>query len=204
MAFREAVKFAVLPLALGIFAGWAGWTWLAVIFLLLAAFVFFFFRDPERKLPPNPAAVVAPADGRVLEVIDEPFEGRPGRKISIFLSIFNVHVNRSPVAARIEKVDYRPGKFHAAMRPRASTENEQNEILLSTPRGPVVVKQIAGWVARRILLWKKVGDTLERGERLGMIRFGSRTELWLPAEAKVTVRPGDQVRGGATVVAEWP
>lgn len=204
MAFREALKFAVLPLAFGIWAGLAGWKWPAVVLLLLASFVFFFFRDPERKLPSNPAAVVAPADGRVLEVIDEPFEGRPGRKISIFLSIFNVHVNRCPVAARIEKVDYRPGKFHAAMRPRASTENEQNEILLSTPRGPVVVKQIAGWVARRILLWKKVGDTLERGERLGMIRFGSRTELWLPAEAQITVRPGDQVRGGATVVAEWP
>jgi phosphatidylserine decarboxylase len=204
MAFREAVKFAVLPLALGIFAGWVGWTWLAVIFLLLTAFVFFFFRDPERELPANPAAVVSPADGRVLEVIEESFEGRPGHKISIFLSIFNVHVNRAPVAARMEKVDYRPGKFYAAMQDRASAENEQNVIRLATDRGPVIVKQIAGLIARRVLLWKNVGDTLGRGERIGMIRFGSRTELWLPAEANVTVKPGEHVRGAASVVAEWP
>lgn len=204
MVFREAVKFAVPPLALGIWAGWAGWSWPAAILLLLAGFVFYFFRDPRREIPADPAAVVAPADGRVLEVIDETFEGRPGRKISIFLSVLNVHVNRSPVAARVENVEYRPGKFFAAMRPQASTENEQNVIRLETGRGPVVVKQIAGLIARRVLLWKKVGDSLQRGERLGMIRFGSRTELWLPAEAKIVVQPGQQVRGGSSVVAEWP
>lgn len=204
MAFREGLKFGVPPLVLGILAGWAGWTWPAAVLLVLAGFVFFFFRDPERALPSRPSAVVSPADGRVLEVIDEPLEGRPGRKISIFLSVFNVHVNRAPLASRIEKVDYRPGKFYAAMKSRASTENEQNVIRLDTGRGPVIVKQIAGWVARRVLLWKPVGASLARGERLGMIRFGSRVELWLPCEARVTVRPGDHVRGGASVVAEWP
>jgi phosphatidylserine decarboxylase len=204
MAFREGLKFGVPPLILGLLAGWAGWTWPAALLVLLAAFVFFFFRDPERKLPPSPSAVVSPADGRVLEVVEEPLDGRPGRKISIFLSIFNVHVNRSPVAARIESAEYRPGKFFAAMRPRASAENEQNVLRLDSGRGPVVVKQIAGWVARRVLLWKPVGASLARGERFGMIRFGSRVELWLPREAEVLVRPGDSVRGGSSVVAEWP
>jgi phosphatidylserine decarboxylase len=204
MAFREGLKFGVPPLVLGILAGWLGWTWPAVILLVLAGFVFFFFRDPERELPSSPAAVVSPADGRVLEVIDEPLDGRSGRKISIFLSVLNVHVNRAPVASRIENVEYRPGKFFAAWKAHASTENEQNVIRLETGRGPVIVKQIAGWVARRVLLWKAVGASLERGERLGMIRFGSRVELWLPSEARVTVRPGDNVRGGSSVVAEWP
>jgi phosphatidylserine decarboxylase len=204
MAFREGLKFGIPPLILGLLAIWAGWMWLALILLVLAGFVFYFFRDPERALPASPSAVVSPADGRVLEVIEEPLEGRPGNRISIFLSVFNVHVNRSPVAARIESVDYRPGKFYAAMKARASTENEQNVIRLDTGRGPVIVKQIAGWVARRVLLWKPVGAALARGERLGMIRFGSRVELWLPSEARVTVRPGENVKGGSSVVAEWP
>jgi len=204
MAFREGLKFGIPPLILGLLAIWAGWMWLALILLVLAGFVFYFFRDPERALPASPSAVVSPADGRVLEVIEEPLEGRPGNRISIFLSVFNVHVNRSPVAARIESVDYRPGKFYAAMKARASTENEQNVIRLDSGRGPVIVKQIAGWVARRVLQWKPVGASLARGERLGMIRFGSRVELWLPSEARVTVRPGENVKGGSSVVAEWP
>lgn len=204
MAFREGLKFGVPPLVLGILTGWAEWTWPAVFFLLLAGFIFFFFRDPERKLPASPSAVVSPADGRVLEVGEETLEGRPGSRISIFLSVFNVHVNRSPVAGRIESAEYRPGKFFAAMKARASAENERNVIRLDSGRGPVVVEQIAGWVARRVLLWKPVGARLARGERLGMIRFGSRVELWLPREARVTVKPGDNVRGGADVVAEWP
>lgn len=204
MAFREGLKFGVPPLVLGVLAAWAGWTWPAAALVLLAAFVFYFFRDPQRKLPESPSAVVSPADGRVLEVVEEPLDGRQGRKISIFLSIFNVHVNRSPVAARIASAEHLPGKFFAAMRPRASTENEQNVVRLDTGRGPIVVKQIAGWVARRILFWKPVGASLERGERFGMIRFGSRVELWLPNEARILVRPGDNVRGGSSVVAEWP
>jgi phosphatidylserine decarboxylase len=203
MVFREAFKFATLPLVLGVLAGWLGWTWVAVPLLVLAAFIFYFFRDPERALPPSPTAVVSPADGRVLEVIDDSLDGRPGRKVSIFLSVFNVHVNRAPVAGRIEGVDYRPGKFYAAMRARASTENEQNVIRLETERSPIIVKQIAGWVARRVVLWRKVGDRVERGERIGMIRFGSRVELWLPADAEIAVRPGDNVKGAASVIAEW-
>lgn len=203
MVFREAFKFATAPLLLGIVAWWLAWTWIAIVLFALAAFIFYFFRDPDRVLPPLATTVVSPADGRVLEVVDDSLDGRPGRRISIFLSVFNVHVNRAPVAGKIERVDYRPGKFHAAMRDRASNENEQNVIRMETGRGPVVVKQIAGWVARRIVLWRRVGDQVDRGERIGMIRFGSRVELWLPAEAQVLVKAGDRVRGASSAVAEW-
>ncbi len=203
MAFREAVKVAVVPLALALVAGWFEWLWVAAAFVAALVFVFYFFRDPERADPVAPEAVVAPADGRVMEVAEETLAGRPGNRIGIFLSIWDVHVNRSPIAGEMAKVDYRPGKFHAAMRPKASAENERNVIQLATVRGPVVVEQIAGWVARRVVLWKRTGDRLERGERFGMIRFGSRVELWLPAEASITVRPGDRVRGGSSVVAQW-
>lgn len=203
MAFREALKFGTPPLAAGIVAGFFGWTWLAAILIAAAAFVFFFFRDPNRAVPADPGAVVSPADGRVLEVIAEPLEGRPGRRLSIFLSLWDVHVNRAPVAGQIAQVEYRPGKFHPAMQQRAGRENEQNVIRLETGRGPVMVRQIAGIIARRVVLWKEQGSAIERGERLGMIRFGSRVEMWLPDEAEVTVRPGEHVRGGASVVAEW-
>jgi phosphatidylserine decarboxylase len=204
MVLREALRFGLLPLALAVVALWIGWTWAAAVLFLLAGFVFYFFRDPERQLPASPAAVVSPADGKVLSVVEEALDGRPGHRIAIFLSIMDVHVNRSPVAARIASVVHRPGKFFAAMRERASAENEQNVIRLESERGPVVVKQIAGWVARRVLVWKTAGSMLERGERFGMIRFGSRVEVWLPSEARVTVEPGQHVRSGASVIAEWP
>ena len=203
MAFREALKFGIPPLVLALVAGVAGWRVTAGILVLAAAVVFYFFRDPERRVPQEPGAVVSPADGRVMEVVEESFEGRPGNRISIFLSIFNVHVNRAPVAGRIESMEYRPGKFYAAMRARASVENEQNVIRLETPLGPVIVKQIAGWVARRVLAWKRVGAALQRGERLGMIRFGSRVDLWLPAGARIVVSKGQTVHGGSSIVAQW-
>lgn len=203
MVFREAVKFAFLPLALGVLAALIGWHWAAALFILLAGFVFYFFRDPERTLPSSTTAVVSPADGKVLSVAEEPLEGRPGHRISIFLSILDVHVNRAPVAAKVASVDYRPGKFFAAMRERASAENEQNVIRLESGRGPVIVKQVAGWIARRVVMWKAPGTTLERGERLGMIRFGSRVEIWLPNAARVTVQPGQHVRSGADAIADW-
>ncbi|HEV2387677.1 MAG TPA: phosphatidylserine decarboxylase [Candidatus Acidoferrales bacterium] len=203
MAFREALKFGAPPLVAGIVAGFVGWTWPSVILIAAAAFVFFFFRDPDRAAPPDPAAVVSPADGRVLEVVDETLDGRLGRRVSIFLSLWDVHVNRAPAAGRIARIEYQPGKFHAAMRARAGTENERNVIRLETGRGPVVVKQIAGLIARRVLLWMPEGSPVERGQRIGMIRFGSRVEMWLPDQAEIRVRPGEHVRGGSSVVAEW-
>lgn len=203
MVFRETLKFALPPLALGVLSVWFGLTWLAVFFFLVMTFVLYFFRDPERELPASDTAVVSPADGRVLSITDETVDGVPGRRIAIFLSIFDVHVNRSPVAGRVMSVEYRPGKFFAAMRDQASTENEQNVIRLESDHGPVVVKQIAGLIARRVLMWKPVGSALERGERLGMIRFGSRVEIWLPSQAEITVQPGQRVRSGASTIADW-
>ena len=121
----------------------------------------------------------------------------------MFLSIFDVHVNRSPVAGRITAIEYRTGKFYAAMRGRASAENEQNAFHVQSERGEVVFKQIAGWVARRIVCWKSVGDSVIRGERVGMIRFGSRMDIWLPEGVEILVRPGQHVAGGTSVLARW-
>ncbi len=200
---KEGYKFAAVPLVLAVVAGLLHWMVTGGIFLLLAAFVLFFFRDPERVAPADPAAVVSPADGRVLEVVDEPMDSRAGQRISIFLAVWDVHVNRAPLAGRIARVEYRPGRFYVAMRSRASAENEQNVIHLITQRGEIVFKQIAGWIARRVLCWKAEGDAVACGERVGMIRFGSRVDLWLPAEAEILVRPGQHVKGGSSILARW-
>jgi phosphatidylserine decarboxylase len=178
--------------------------WLAGICIFLGAFVLYFFRDPQRVIPQDPAAVVSPADGRVVEIVEEAWEGKPGRRISIFLAVWDVHVQRAPVAGTIRRADYRPGKFFAAMRARASVENEQNVFTISTPRGEIVFKQIAGWIARRVVSWKSPGDEVTRGERVGMIRFGSRVDVWLPPEAEITVRKGQHVAGGSDILARWP
>jgi phosphatidylserine decarboxylase len=165
--------------------------------------VAFFFRDPERTPPADPNMIVSPADGRVVGMVEESFGGRPGHRISVFLSVFNVHVNRSPVGGRITSIEYRTGKFYAAMRGRASAENEQNSFHVLTDRGEVVFTQIAGWVARRIVVWKSIGDSVVRGERIGMIRFGSRMDIWLPEDVEILVKPGGSVAGGSSVLARW-
>jgi phosphatidylserine decarboxylase len=200
---KEGFKFALPPLVLGGLALAVRWQGLGIALVLLGLFVLYFFRDPERALPADPAAVVSPADGRVVAIVEESLDGRPGRRLSVFLSIWDVHVNRAPLAGRIEKIEYRPGRFYAAMRSRASTENEQNVIQLETERGRIVCKQIAGWIARRVLCWKAEGDRVARGERIGMIRFGSRVDLWLPAEAEIAVERGQHVRAGSSVLARW-
>jgi phosphatidylserine decarboxylase len=126
-----------------------------------------------------------------------------GHRISIFLSIWNVHVQRAPVAGRVANVIYRPGKFYGAYRSAASRENEQNVIYIDTPQGTMVFKQIAGAIARRVICWKKQGDSVTLGERVGIIRFGSRVDIWLPAEAEIAVRRGQNVNGGASILAKW-
>lgn len=201
---KEGYLFAAGPFVLGGVALLLKWNWAAAALFFLAAFILYFFRDPERVIPSEPGAVVSPADGRVVVVTDEAFEGRPGKRISIFLAMWDVHVNRSPLAGRIIKLEYKPGRFYAAMRARASAENEQNIIRLSTGADEIVCKQIAGWIARRVVCWKSVGDTVARGERIGIVRFGSRVDLWLPADAEILVRPGRHVAGGASVLARWP
>ena len=200
---KDGYNFAAGPLVFGLLAVGFHWYWLGGVLLLLGAFVLYFFRDPERTIPSDPDLLVSPDDGRVMEVVEEPFGGTSGRRISIFLSVFNVHVNRSPVAGRVSAMEYRKGQFYAAMRGRASEENEQNVIHVTTDRGEIVFKQIAGWVARRILCWKVVGDTVTRGERVGMIRFGSRVDIWFPVNVEILVRPGQNVTGGSSILARW-
>ncbi len=200
---KDGYKFAAAPLALGLLAFVPHWIPLGILLIILGLFVLFFFRDPQRTPPADPDTIVSPADGRVMEIVEELREAKPGRRISVFLSIFDVHVNRSPVAGRITAIEYRTGKFYAAMRGRASAENEQNAFHVATDRGEVVFKQIAGWIARRIVCWKVVGDSVMRGERVGMIRFGSRMDIWLPEGVEILVRPGQHVAAGSSALARW-
>ncbi len=201
---KEGYYFGIPPLLLGGVAYLLHWSVAAVVLVLLALFVFSFFRNPERVIPAESGAVVSPGDGRVLVVTDEENAGRPGKRVSIFLAVWNVHVNRSPAAGTITKMEYRQGRFLAAMRERASAENEQNIFTLSTDAGEIVFKQIAGLIARRVVSWKKAGEKVARGERIGLVRFGSRVDLWVPKEAEILVKVGENVKGGSSVLARWP
>jgi phosphatidylserine decarboxylase len=201
---KEGYYFGIPPLLLGGVAYLLHWLVAAVVLVFLALFVFSFFRDPERVIPAEAGAVVSPGDGRVVVVTEEENAGRPGKRVSIFLAVWNVHVNRSPATGTITKMEYRPGRFMAAMRERASVENEQNVFTLSTEAGELVFKQIAGLIARRVVSWKKAGEKVARGERIGLVRFGSRVDLWVPKEAEILVKLGENVKGGSSVLARWP
>ena len=183
-----------------------GIPWLTVPVAVLAFFVFWFFRDPERNSPLDDRLILSPADGKIVgveEVSEDRFLKDRAVRVSIFLNVFNVHVNRVPCAGRILNIAYQPGRFLMAQKPDASIQNEQNAVLLETPRGQkILFIQIAGLIARRILCWVKEGDVVKQGNRFGMIRFGSRTDLYLPLSAKVSVKPGDCVKGGLTVIGE--
>jgi phosphatidylserine decarboxylase len=201
---KEGYYFGLPLLLIGGAAFFLHWRITASVFLFLALFVFSFFRDPDRVIPSDPGAIVSPGDGRVVVVQDEDYGGKPGKRISIFLAVWNVHVNRAPEAGRIAKMEYRPGKFVAAMLASASAENEQNVFTLSTGAGELVFKQIAGLIARRVVSWKKVGDVVARGERIGLVRFGSRVDLWVPQQAQILVKVGQNVKGGSSILASWP
>lgn len=201
---KEGYSFGLPPLAIGLvlLALRTPWGMLAGgVLVFLALFVFYFFRNPDRKIPMEPGVVVSPADGRVVVVKGEENAGRPGKRISIFLAVWNVHVNRSPAAGTITKLEYKPGKFMAAWAESASLDNEQNVFALASEHGEIVFKQIAGWVARRVVAWKKSGDTVRRGELVGLVRFGSRVDVWLPEGAEIAVKVGDNVKGGSSVIA---
>jgi phosphatidylserine decarboxylase len=170
------------------------------LFLAAAALVLNFFRDPERTIPTGPSLIVSPADGRVVEVVEENLDGRAVRRVSIFMSPFDVHVNRSPIAGTIDSVVYRAGSFHVASQARASIENERNTFTVRGGAGEIVVKQIAGVLARRIVFWKKPGDEIGRGERVGLIKFGSRVDVALDPQVELRVRVGDRVRAGTSVL----
>jgi len=196
MIVKEALRF-LIPLAIASALAFAlGLYSAAFLVLIFAGFVAFFFRNPKREIPSDPRAIVSPADGKVVKV------ERVGNvtKLSIFLSIFDVHVNRSPIAGRIEAIDYRKGRFRPAFNQTASVDNERNVIMVSQGNVKVVLTQIAGIVARRIVCWKRVGDMVSKGELIGLIRFGSRVDVLFPAGTEATVKPGMRVRGGASVI----
>jgi phosphatidylserine decarboxylase len=201
---KEGLPFVLLPLAAAAAAGVFQWIpWILVpLFLLLAGFCAFFFRDPERVIPADPALMVSPADGRVVRITTiQDDHGHTLQRISIFLSVFNVHINRLPLDGRIADIRYSRGKYLAAFNHKASEENERNCLWLTYGGRTFRITQIAGLIARRIVCWKKPGDEVRKGERFGLIRFGSRVDLDLPEEAEILVKIGDRVRGGSSVVA---
>jgi phosphatidylserine decarboxylase len=209
--FREmligSVALVLTAFVLGYFSYW----WLSLLLLPVLVWLFAFFRDPERVVPDEQHAMVSPADGTVsdvMEIENDPLLGGPAVRVGIFLSVFNVHINRSPCDGRVVKVDYKKGKFLNAMgHARASEENESNTVVLAEPNGPddrpiAVVKQIVGLIARRIIITVKPGDMVKRGQRIGMIKFGSRTELTVPKwmEPQVRVKVGQKVKGASDVL----
>ncbi|MEP6782275.1 MAG: phosphatidylserine decarboxylase [Acidobacteriota bacterium] len=197
------------PFILGAFAVaigigfWLGRAW-AVPFLILTAFFLFFFRDPDRQVPGGEDLVVSPADARVMVAGEQPWPGAPAGEwkiISMFLSPMDVHVNRAPVAGRVTRVEYHPGKFFPAYKKEAGELNEWTEVWFNRPNGPVVVRQIVGILARRIVCRLAVGDQVAAGQRFGVMKFGSRIDLFLPRHATILVKAGDKVVGGETTLA---
>jgi len=176
--------------------------WLAGVSGLLLLFVLNFFRDPERTIPDEEGVIVSPGDGKVVEIVEEKdaLLDEPYRRISIFLNVFNVHVQRTPVAGRIEQIKYNKGRFLNAASHKASLDNEQNSMIIHTGKEKVLVKQIAGLIARRIVCWAKEGDNYNLGQRFGLIRFGSRVDLFLPLNAEIKVSLGDHVSGGSSII----
>jgi phosphatidylserine decarboxylase len=202
---REGWPFLAVSVVLALAVGWfAGWWWSAPVWLW-TFFVLQFFRDPGREIPGDVRTVVAPADGRIVAVekAEDPYLRRPATKVSVFMNVFNVHSNRSPVDGEVRQAWYNAGSFLNAALDKASVENERNALWLRADAGQdVTCVQIAGLVARRILCYVKAGDRLKRGDRFGFIRFGSRVDLYLPPESRVRVELGQRVSAGATVMAE--
>ena len=202
----EGIPFllATVALAAAFLFVWPRTVPAALFGVFLAAFVGWFFRNPVRIPPSLPGAVISPADGKIVYAGDNPpgrYFGEPGKRISVFMSLTDVHVNRAPVSGKVVSVQYHPGKFFAANVEKASLANEQNGVLLETPDGQkVVYVQIAGFVARRVVCDLVPGDTVRAGQRVGLIRFGSRVDILLPATASLNVRLGDRVRAGESIV----
>jgi phosphatidylserine decarboxylase len=192
----DGIYYALALGGAGVLLAWLGGPLLALPLFLLALFCLYFFRDPEREAPEGPVAV-SPADGKVVAVkaIED------ATRISIFLNIFDVHVNRSPIAGRISDVHYQPGKFLVASKEDASTQNEQNTLVVEDGESRIVFRQIAGLIARRIVCWKRTGDEVGLGERIGLIKFGSRVDVFLGPEWTVDVKVGERVEAGSSVLA---
>ena len=194
--------FAFVALVSLFFSGW-----LFLLFIVLIAYTFYFFRDPERAVPNDPNALVAAADGTVTDIVEvDEFDvlKTKTRRVGIFLSIFDVHTNRAPIGGRVVYRQHREGLCVDARRPECSEKNEAMTWAFENPRATIVVRQLTGAIARRIVAWADVGDELKKGDRFGMIRFGSRTEVYLPLAAKVVVKVGDHVAGGSTIIGRLP
>jgi phosphatidylserine decarboxylase len=211
---REGLIFIAIAalIAAGTYAlalnrrSWPLWL-LAFVLTILALWVAYFFRDPERAGARGPAVVIAPADGKVVLIseVDEPtFMGGRAVRVSIFMNVFNVHVNRYPVSGTVKYLHYNKGSFLNAAAEKASEENEQSSVGIETPRGHVLVRQIAGLIARRIVTYSKEGEQVQQGTRMGLIRFGSRVDVFLPLNAIIKVKVGDITVAGTTVIAELP
>ena len=202
---RDGYIYGLSLLAVAVVLVWVtkDWAW-AVAPVLLAAFFLWFFRDPKRTIPTAPGLIVSPGDGLVTETVSISTPDGPRQRISIFLSVFNVHVNRSPIAGSLTRVRYQKGKYLNAMNPASADRNEQNAVTVKGDGYEVTFKQIAGLLARRIVFNLSQGDTVERGQRVGLIKFGSRVDVLLPAEAAIKIKVGDKVKGGSSVLAVMP
>ncbi len=199
---QEGFPFIILSLILTILAFFFDILWLAIILAAITVFIICFFRNPERPFIDEDKLIISPADGKVIRIEDVDVQGTitgQFKKISIFMNVFNVHVNRTPYKGTIEKICYHKGKFLSANLDKASAENERNELMIRTQDGRAIwVVQIAGLIARRIVCWTQEGAKMDKGERFGLIRFGSRVEIFLPTDSRIDVKLGDKVRAGQT------
>jgi phosphatidylserine decarboxylase len=193
---REGIPFVLVPLAVAVIAAFLGWWAALVLLVLVAAFMAYFFRDPHRVIPVDAGLIVSAADGRVTRIES----GESSRLVSVFLSPFDVHINRSPIAGTVTRIIYTRGKKRPATSDTTSLVNERNSLEIKGPDMTVTCTQIAGILARRIVCWSKEGDNLERGQKFGMIKFSSRTDILMPANVEIAVQVGDKVRGGETVI----
>jgi len=210
---KEGLPFVLGGVLAGILllAAWHALNWeplrvLGILALVFGAFSLFFFRDPRRIPPAGEGLVLSPADGKVVEIVreDDPYAGANATRVSIFLSVLDVHVNRNPISGSVTAMVYRPGKYLMAFNEKASADNEQTHIAIKGERGTVAFKQIAGFIARRIVCRLKVGDTVRAGDRCGLIRFGSRVDVIVPPDASIRVAVGQRAVGGKTVIGVLP
>ncbi len=202
---KEGVPFIGIAVLVAVVFALLNWSVTAIVFFVIAGFILFFFRDPERIIPSGSGLVLSPADGRVIDIAEDnrdSLHGKDVRRISIFMNIFNVHVNRAPIMGEVRQISYQPGSFWPADRKRALLENERNAVLiLGEDEMELTVVQVAGIIARRIVCWVKVGDSVKIGERFGLICFGSRLDVYVPKNVSVLVKKGDRARAGQTVLA---
>jgi phosphatidylserine decarboxylase len=205
---QEGYPFIIFSLIINVIIAFSGICWLFILSALVSFFIVWFFRNPERNFLEKEKVVISPADGKVIKVedieMDGPMEGK-FKKISIFMNVFNVHVNRVPYDGKIEAINYYEGKFVSANLDKASSDNERNAIQIRTDNGSLIwVVQIAGLIARRIVCWVKIGDVVKKGDRFGLIRFGSRVDVYLPEDSRITVQVGERVKAGETHLGYLP